>query len=166
MRRLFAKAETLEDLKKLYRDLAMKHHPDKGGNVELMKEINALYDEFFEKLKDVHKNKDGETYTKTTEETAADFQEMIEKLMKMDGIHIEVIGSFIWISGNTKQHKDELKQLKFRWHRKKLMWYKSPDGYRRHGNKEYDMDEIRNMYGVQYEADGNDNKPKKKRLTA
>ena len=166
MRREFLKAETLEDLKRIYRDLAMKHHPDRGGNVETMKEINALYDEFFDRLKDIHRNRDGETYTKATEETAAEFQEMIERLMKMDGIHIEVIGSFIWVSGNTRQHKDELKQLKFRWHSKKLMWYKSPDGYRRHGNKEYDMDEIRDMYGVQYEADGSNNSPKKKRLTA
>lgn len=154
MRKEFMKAETLEDLKKLYRDLAMKHHPDRGGNVETMKEINALYDEFFDKLKEVHKNKDGETYTKATEETAAEFQTIIEKLIKMDGIHIEVIGSFIWISGDTKKHKEDLKLMKFRWSSKKLMWYKSPDGYRRYGSKEYDIDEIRGMYGVQYQADG------------
>ncbi len=166
MRKLFIACTTLEDLKKLYRDLAMKHHPDRGGNLELMKEINALYDEFFAKLKDIHKNKDGETYTKATEETSAEFQKIIEKLMKMDGIHIEVIGSFIWISGDTKKHKDDLKLMKFRWHSKKMMWYKSPDGYRRHGNKEYDMDEIRDMYGVLYEADGSDSRPKKKSLTA
>ncbi len=38
--------------------------------------------------------------------------------------------------------------------------------YRRYKNEEYDMDEIRAMYGVQYESDGMGIEPKKKRLTA
>ena len=53
---------TLEDLKRAYRNLAMKHHPDRGGDVETMKEVNALYDEFFDRLKDVHRNRDGVQY--------------------------------------------------------------------------------------------------------
>ena len=33
--------------------------------------------------------------------------EVIEKLIKMNGITIEIIGSFVWVSGNTKEHKDD-----------------------------------------------------------
>lgn len=33
-----------EDLKKAFRTLAIKHHPDKGGNAEDMKQINAAYE--------------------------------------------------------------------------------------------------------------------------
>ncbi len=165
MRSVFEKIETLEDLKKLYRDLALKHHPDRGGDVEVMKKVNALYDEFFELLKDTHKNKEGQTYTKETQETSYEFKEVIEELIKMDGIHFEVIGSFIWISGNTKEHKKALKLLKFRWHSKKMMWYKPPEGYRRYGNRDYNIDEIRDMYGVRFEADGTQGEVNKKRLT-
>lgn len=31
---------------KLYRDYAMKHHPDRGGNEELMKYVNTLKDRY------------------------------------------------------------------------------------------------------------------------
>ena len=37
----FKNPETLEDLKKQYHRLAMKHRPDVGGTVQAMKEINA-----------------------------------------------------------------------------------------------------------------------------
>jgi len=33
-----------EDLKKAYRNLAIKHHPDKGGNETDMKQINSAYE--------------------------------------------------------------------------------------------------------------------------
>ena len=41
------KPATLEDLKKLYRELAMKHHPDRGGDLEIMQTINNEYDILF-----------------------------------------------------------------------------------------------------------------------
>lgn len=34
---------TLDDVKKSYRELAKKHHPDFGGDDELMQELNHAY---------------------------------------------------------------------------------------------------------------------------
>lgn len=34
----------LDELKRVYRKLAFKHHPDKGGSEDRMKRINAAYD--------------------------------------------------------------------------------------------------------------------------
>ena len=151
------KATTLEELKAIYKALAMKHHPDRGGDLETMKEINATYDRLFEILKGTHKTKDGETYTKATTETADEFKDIIDKLIRMNGIIIEIIGCFIWVSGNTKEHKEGLKAMGFKFHGKKKVWYKAPAGYRKRYSKkhDYDMDEIRGMYGTSGQFTGN-----------
>lgn len=80
------------------------------------------------------------------QETPQEFQWLIAVLLKLGGIEIIIIGCFVWITGDTKPHKERLKTLGFRWHSKKRCWYKSPDGYRRWGKGEYTMDEIRGMY--------------------
>ena len=142
--------KTLEELKAQYRKLAFEHHPDRGGNMDVMKAVNNEYDELFAKLKDVHQTKDGETYTarQATSETADQFKDLISELMKMDNIEIEIIGCFVWVTGNTKQYKNKLKELKFKWHNKKIAWYLKPDDYRRKSRREYGLDEIREMYGT------------------
>ena len=68
--------------------------------------------------------------------------------MKIDGIVIEVIGCFVWVTGNTKPNKEKLKTLKFQWHSRKSAWYLKPEDYRRRSHKNYDLDEIREMYGT------------------
>ena len=151
----FDNPKTLEELKKQYRALAHKHHPDNGGDTEAMKAVNNEYDALFPKLKNVHQNKDGETYTKENTETADQFKDLITELMKMDNITIEVIGCFVWVSGETKPHKEKLKVLRFKWHTKKLCWYLAPEDYRRQSRKDYSMDEIRNMYGTSGEVNSN-----------
>lgn len=142
--------KTLEELKKQYRKLVFQHHPDKGGDADKMKAVNNEYDALFSKLKDIHQTKDGETYTarQTSAETADQFKDLINELMKMDDIEIEIIGCFVWVTGNTKIHKEKLKELKFQWHSKKLAWYLKPDNYRCKSRKSYEFDEIREMYGT------------------
>ena len=142
--------ETLEELKSMYRNLAMQYHPDRSGDTEIMKVVNAEYDELFPILKNAHKNKEGEKYTaqKESTETADHFKTLINELMKMEDIVIEIIGCFVWVTGDTKPHKDKLKSLKFQWHTKKIAWYLKPENYKKRSRKEYGLDEIRRMYGT------------------
>jgi len=143
--------ETLEELKAQYKQLAKKHHPDRGGDTATMQAVNAEYDVLFPRLKDVHKTKDGETYTarQATTETADQFKDLITQLMRMDDIVIEVIGCFVWVTGDTKPHKEQLNHiLKFKWHSKKKAWYLAPEDYRKRSRREYGLDEIRTMYGT------------------
>ena len=46
----FNNIRTLEALKKAYRELAMLHHPDRGGDTATMQAINAEYDEMHARL--------------------------------------------------------------------------------------------------------------------
>jgi len=92
----FNNPQTLEELKKQYRELAFKYHPDRGGNNEIMKIINYEYDELFKELKYIHRTKEGETYTASqkTSETSEQFKDIINELMNMDNIVIETIRLF------------------------------------------------------------------------
>lgn len=144
----FANIKTLEELKKEYKRLALENHPDRGGDVEVMKAINAEYDIMFNKVKDIHVNAKGETYTKENTEAPSEFKDIIDKLIRMEGLEIEIIGCFIWLSGNTKAHKDNIKALGFKWHSTKKMWYKAPEDYRKKSKKKYSIEEIRDMYGT------------------
>ena len=57
---------TLEELKRVYKKLALKYHPDMGGTDKEMAQINNEYEALFDKLKNTHKNKEGEYYQKLT----------------------------------------------------------------------------------------------------
>lgn len=139
--------ETLEELKKACRKLAIQHHPDAGGKEDDMKIINDEYTKLFEALKYIHKNFSGETYRKETDETPEQFINIINKLIRFEGIIIEIIGSFIWVSGNSKPYKEQIKDMGFRWSGNKKAWYLAPDDYKRRSHKNYSMDDIRGMYG-------------------
>jgi len=143
---------TCEELKKLYRKLAMLHHPDCGGNVEVMKAVNSEYETRFVQLKDIHRNAQGEKYTarETSAEVPEDFIDIINILIHFENVQIEIIGQFIWVSGDTRPYKDILKELCFRWHTQKKNWYLAPAWYVKINRKrKYTMEEIRRMWGTQ-----------------
>ena len=57
MNRWFAKIETVEELRKRYRELLEKYHPDnENGSVEITQEINSKYDLLFAVLSKENKS--------------------------------------------------------------------------------------------------------------
>ena len=70
----------------------------------------------------------------------------------MDDITLEIIGCFIWVTGNTRPYKDTLKTMRFQWHTKKTAWYLKPEDYKKQSRKDYDLNEIREMYGTSGEV--------------
>ena len=145
----FTNCKTAEELKKEYRRLAKQLHPDLGGNTEEFKIMQNEFEQIFEHLKNIHRNADGETYTKENNETAEEFIHIIKVLTPLEDILVEICGSWIWVSGNTKQHKYILKQLKFKFAHKKQAWYYHTEPYRKKGKRELTLDEIRDMFGSQ-----------------
>lgn len=146
----FNDCKSIEELKKKYRKLAQANHPDNGGNPDTMKSINTEYEKAFNRLKDIH-NKEAKAdttgKTRTMNETAEEYMEIIQKIISFAGIVIELCGSWVWVSGNTFEYKDKLKAAGFHWAAKKKMWYwrSEADAVRSRGKMT--MDEIRNKYG-------------------
>lgn len=144
----FNNCKTIEELKKAYRKQAQANHPDNGGNAEVMKAINAEYEKMFNRLKAAH-NQDASTgRTKKMNETAAEYMDIIQKIISFVGIEIEVCGSWVWVSGDTYRYKAELKAAGFRWASKKKMWYwRNEEDACKSNGKSKSMEYIRETYG-------------------
>lgn len=69
----FKNVKSFEDLKQQYRELLKANHPDNGGDVETMKEINIQYDALFKIWKDRHEKETGEIVEETAESTRMNF---------------------------------------------------------------------------------------------
>ena len=124
MNKYFDNISTLEELRKQYKELLKLHHPDNGGILEIMQEINAEYDRMFKILKNQHENNcssdranTNNDYNNMKYDFAEDekLREMLNKIIHFNSIDIELVGAWIWLSGNTYAHKKELKELGFRW---------------------------------------------------
>ena len=66
MTKYFKIVKSLEDLKNQFKALARKNHPDAGGNIETMKEINCEYDALFPIWKNRHNAEEPQNQTTET----------------------------------------------------------------------------------------------------
>ena len=77
----------------------------------------------------------------------------IEELIKLDGLLIEVVGTWLWISGETFKHKSIFNKYKMRWNKMRKLWqYDSTGEYKRTKNKRSD-EEIKSYFGSEVIAD-------------
>lgn len=146
----FDNCRTLAELKAEYRRLALRHHPDHGGDVATMQAINAEHDRVFERLKaEQNAAADADTthHTPHTNESAEDFRRVLHVLMKLDGLALELCGSWLWITGRTRENREALKGAGCRWASKKGAWYWRPDAERMGAHRPIDMERIRAKYG-------------------
>lgn len=133
----FLQIEGINEAKKIYKELAKKLHPDVGGSTELFKMLNEIYNSILE---------NGISFASDTE-FDLEIEKIISKILHYQDIIIEVVGSWIWISGNSKSIKEELKNLGFKWANKKKMWYYGE--MRGRNPKQKSMEDIKAKYGSQ-----------------
>ena len=156
----FNNVNTLEELRRQYKELLKKYHPDNPqGSTTATQEINAEYDRLFKVLKDKHENKSDKTADNTAHkqtsynanmydwENDRSLREVLQKIINFDGIEIELVGAWLWVSGNTYSYKKELKEIGFKWASQKKMWYWKSEAYQKKSRKSLSMDDIRNYYG-------------------
>lgn len=158
----FAGIEDIETLKAKYKELALIHHPDRGGDSSTMAAINAEFDAKSKELAGTgtHKKQkktdkaEGMTEEELEAAIAAEFKAVMEALVKLDldGVTVELIGSWLWASGDTKPIKEELKAIGFYWNRERVLWqwHDSYINYKFHkGRKKADKEDIEDKYGKQ-----------------
>jgi curved DNA-binding protein CbpA len=146
----FSNCTTVDALKKRYRELAKTYHPDRNPAsaeecTRIMADINAAYDRL---MKAAYRQEAGDDYSAATENAHLDIATILVDIVTLDGVDIEVCGTWVWVGGNTKPHKDTLARLGFRWSSNKVKWYKAAAGFqtgKRRGY--YDMDQIRFRHG-------------------
>ena len=139
--------DTVEAVKTRYRELAMQHHPDKGGELATMQEINNQYHAALKAL-------DGQTQEERTYTYKADIeQELMDKLqelLKLRSLEIALIGYWIWVTGDTKPNKDALKAAGLQWHSKRKCWYYKPAGWKKGKRSSKSLEELAGKYGYRH----------------
>lgn len=130
-----------KDLKKQYRELCKKLHPDHGGNEEEFKKMMAEYEKIqLEGFKQQARQETGE-------EIAPEVMEILKNIIHFHGLDIDVVGSWIWVSGNTYLYKEQLKELGFKWSSKRKKWYFGEKTGK--GSFKGDYEELKQKYGWQ-----------------
>lgn len=140
----FSGINTLADLRGRYKQLLIKYHPDNNPGMDTtqdMQEINAEYDAL---LKQFAANQSSCSNFSTEKEM--ELKRVLNEAVKIKAdILIELVGTWIWVSGNTYSVKGRLKELGFKWASKKQMWYWGESEHRCAAPLE--MEDIRAKYG-------------------
>ena len=133
----FKGIEGINEAKKIYKQLAKKLHPDVGGSDELFKMLNSIYTNILE----------NGIYFSNEFKFDLEIEKIISQILHYENLIIEVVGSWIWLSGETKEIKEKLKELNFKWASKKKMWFYGEMEGRNPNEKS--MEDIKSKYGCE-----------------
>jgi len=131
---------TPECVKMAFREKAKKYHPDiNPAGVEMMKVINAAFDTL--------KNYTGRIEEEGNSDYPEALNDALTAIIALSGLDIEICGAWVWVTGNTFEHKDKLKENGFKYASKKKSWNFRPDNWKSRSRGQSTMDDIRNKYG-------------------
>lgn len=135
----FKSVNSMEELKKEYRKLCKELHPDfTGDDGTAFKEMRKEYEELL---------KNG-LHAAASKEHSEELQKIINELVKFYNIDIDVVGSWIWVSGETYKIKEQLKSLGFKFSGKRKMWYYAAGLEKKKRGSNMSFQDIINAYGV------------------
>lgn len=77
-----------------------------------------------------------------------DFPEVLDQLVRLKELDLEMIGSWLWVSGYTWKYKDQLKELGLQYAPDKKLWYFRPADERSGNSNPIPIELIRQMHGT------------------
>lgn len=145
----FKNCKTIEDVKETYRKLAKKLHPDCGGNAEEFKKMSAEYTTAYNRFENVHRDQKTDQTKKTEyrEYTADEFADIINKVIHLDGIEIEIVGHWVWLSGNTYPHRETIKAAGFFFSSKHKKWYWNGGTKKSKKHSKLTFEQVKDIHG-------------------
>lgn len=148
----------IDSLKKQYRELALKYHPDAGGTHSQFIELKNEYDQLFKKILN---NSDLNQEQKDNEIKLDEaLQNVVDCLIMLPNVNIEIIGKWIWVRGDTYPIKTELKAAGLIFIKKAGQPYWVYRGVESAGRGKMSIQEIKSKYGTHTMT-----KPNKKSLS-
>lgn len=145
----FENCKNIEDIKEMYRKLAKKLHPDCGGNAEEFKKMSAEYTTAYNRFKNVHRSQAADQTEKTEyrEYTAEEFADIINKVIHLDGVEIEIVGTWVWLSGNTYPHRETIKAAGFFFSSKHKKWYYNGNTKKSRKHSKLTYEQVKDIHG-------------------
>lgn len=135
---------TPAEIKKAYKRAAAKYHPDRNeAGAEMMKAVNEAY----ESLKDYTPQDAPKAEEFNANDYGEELNEALNAVINLAGIEIEICGAWIWLTGDTKPHKEIIKSAGFKWASKKKAWNYRPSDWKSASRGSYSMDDIRATHG-------------------
>jgi hypothetical protein len=145
----FEQCQSVEEAKKLFRQLLKQHHPDIAGEEgeavtkEIIQQFNSFLNGFMShSFNSYYEDKEW----KPNADAVTPFQEILRKIINLD-CQIEIIGYWIYCF-NSKEVKEQLKELGFWFSGKHKAWVYSGKPKKGRAGKET-LDEIRAKKGSQ-----------------
>lgn len=141
----FSECQTLEEVKARYKHLAKQYHPDLGGDTATMQAINREY--AFASAKAAKGANLSEDETEQQMRFSEEYRKVIEQIIHLSGITLELVGLWIWVTGNTFPIRKELKKAGLLFAPRKQAWYYRSEEYKVGKGSKKSLDQIRAKYG-------------------
>jgi len=135
--RYFNACSSVEEIKILYRKLIFDNHPDRCQFTGLSRDAAThIAQEINEQYQSALHARDGQTrtgddgrertytYDQAVEQAIAEFIDRLIKSGVLDqGVNATLIGTWVWVTGETRLAKGTLKGLGCKWHSKRECWF-------------------------------------------
>lgn len=160
------KVMNFDDAKKEFWSLSRKYHPDMNPEIdpEIIRALTNAWDTVKNLLADEHQKANGKKEGYATWAVSF-FENLMETAIELSKISsdltVTITGGWIWIEGETKEHKDKIKKVSLRIRNKhgeeykyfpkfspvKKAWYIA--GVKSSGKGNMSLNDIKNIYGEQ-----------------